>query len=99
MRWSSSSIRSAPNLIDLANEIEKIMLSTDAGSMIGRDHVAAVVGRYRTENLYAFLDQIGSRDTAAQVATMHRVIDSGEEPVFVLAMMLRRVIQLLHVRL
>jgi len=87
------------SLIDLANEIEKIMLSTDAGSMIGRNDVAAVVGRYRTENLYAFLDQMGSRDLAAQVATMHRVIDSGEEPVFVLAMMLRRVLQLLSVRL
>ncbi len=87
------------NLIDLANEIEKIVLSTDAGTVIEREHVASVVGRYRTESLYALLDQIGSRDTAAQVATMHRVIDGGEEPVFVLAMMLRRVIQLLHVRL
>jgi DNA polymerase-3 subunit delta len=87
------------NLIDLANEIEKIMLSADTGSVIGREHVASVVGKYRTENLFSFLDQIGSRDTAAQVATMHRVIDSGEEPVFVLAMMLRRVLQLLHVRL
>jgi DNA polymerase-3 subunit delta len=87
------------NLIDLANEIEKVMLSADAGSVIGREHVAAVVGRYRTENLYAFLDQMGSRDLAGQVATMHRVIDGGEEPVFVLAMLIRRVVQLLHVRL
>lgn len=87
------------SLIDLANEIEKIVLSMDDGTVIGREHVASVVGRYRTENLYRLLDQMGSPDPAAQVATMHRVIDSGEEPVFVLAMMLRRVLQLLHVRL
>jgi len=30
---------------------------------------------------------------------LHRVIDGGEEPVYVLAMLLRRVIQLLQVRL
>jgi DNA polymerase-3 subunit delta len=87
------------NLIDLANEIEKIMLSTDPGTVIGREQVAAVVGKYRTENLFGLLDQMGAPDTATQVAMMHRVLESGEEPVFVLAMMIRRVLQLLYVRL
>jgi DNA polymerase-3 subunit delta len=86
------------HLVDLANEIEKIAVSTDAGAEIGREDVAAVVGRYRTENLFGLLAQIGRGEPARVIAMMHRVIDGGEDPVFVLAMVLRRILQLLHVR-
>jgi DNA polymerase-3 subunit delta len=87
------------HLTDLANEVEKIVLSTDQGSLIGREQVAAVVGKYRTESLFALLDRMGEEGAAGLVSTMHRLIDGGEEPVFVLAMLMRRVIQLFHVRL
>ncbi len=86
------------HLVDLANEIEKIALSTDAGAPIGREDVAAVVGRYRTESLFRLLDQIGWGEPGEAIVMMHRVIDGGEDPVFVLAMVLRRILQLLHVR-
>ncbi|MEJ2720624.1 MAG: DNA polymerase III subunit delta, partial [bacterium] len=85
------------HLIDLANEIDKIILSSDQGDRITRDTVAAVVGRYRTENLFALLDRLGKADEADVVHRLNRVIDGGDEPVFVLAMVIRRVIQLLHV--
>lgn len=87
------------HLSDVANEVEKIMLSADPGAVIDKETVAAVVGKYRTENLFAFLDKLGKRDVADVVRKLHQVIDGGEEPVFILAMLLRRVIQLLHVRL
>jgi DNA polymerase-3 subunit delta len=86
-------------LIDLANEVEKIVLSADPGSTVTRENVAAVVGRYRTENLFGFLDRLGRDDTATTLSRLNRIIDGGEEPVFVLSMLLRRVAQLLHVRL
>ncbi len=85
------------SLIDLANEIEKIMMSVESGTVIDRDLVGEVVGKYRTENLFAFLDQLGKKDTATLVRRMHRIVEGGEEPVFVLAMILRRVLQLLHI--
>jgi DNA polymerase-3 subunit delta len=87
------------HLIDLANELDKIVLSTDEGARVTRDTVAAVVGKYRTENLFAFLDHLGKRDQSDVIARLHRVIDGGEEPVFVLAMLIRRILQLLHVQL
>jgi DNA polymerase III delta subunit len=72
-------------------------MSVEKGTAIDRDLVGEVVGRYRTENLFAFLDQLGNKDTATLVRRMHRIIEGGEEPVFVLAMLLRRTLQLLHV--
>jgi DNA polymerase III delta subunit len=45
------------------------------------------------------LDQIGKGDVSDLMIRLHRVIDGGEEPVYVLAMLMRRVVQLLHVRL
>lgn len=86
-------------LIDLANEVEKIVLSSDPGATVTRENVAAVVGKYRTENLFAFIDRLGRDDAAATVSRLNRIIDGGEEPVFVLSMLIRRVTQLLHVRL
>ena len=87
------------HLVDLANEVEKIVLAGEPGTVIDREAVAAMVGRYRTENVFGMLDQIGNGDVSNLVVRLHRVIDGGEEPVYVLAMLLRRVIQLLHVRL
>jgi DNA polymerase-3 subunit delta len=86
-------------LIDLANEIEKIVLSAEPGSTITRDTVAAVVGKYRAENLFKFLDRLGRDEPAETLAKLNRIIDGGEEPVFVLSMLIRRVVQLLQVRL
>ena len=87
------------HLVDLANEVEKIVLAGEPGGVIDRDAVSAVVGRYRTENVFGMLDQVGKSDVSDLMIRLHRVIDGGEEPVFVLAMLMRRVIQLLHVRL
>lgn len=86
-------------LIDLANEVDKIVLSSEPGSAITRDSVAAVVGKYRAENLFKFLDRLGAGVVTETLDTLHRIIDGGEEPVFVLSMLIRRVVQLLQVRL
>lgn len=86
-------------LIDLANEIEKIVLSADPGSAITRQTVGAVVGKYRAESLFRFLDRLGSDETAETLSKLNRIIDGGEEPVFVLSMLIRRIVQLLQVRL
>ena len=87
------------HLVDLANEVEKIVVGGDPGAVIDRESVATVVGRYRTENVFGMLDQIGKGDISNLMIRVHRVIDGGEEPVYVLAMLMRRVIQLLQVRL
>jgi len=86
-------------LSDLINEVEKISLNTGESKRINRDDVQAVVGRYRTENLFALLDQVGGgQDPTIFIRKLDWLIDGGEEPVFILAMLLKRVIQLLQVK-
>ena len=86
-------------LSDLINEVEKISLNVDESRRITRDDVQAVVGRYRTESMFALLDQVGGgRDPAEFIRKLNRLLDGGEEPVFILAMLLKRVILLLQVK-
>lgn len=86
------------HLADVTNEVEKIILGADDDEVIRPATVAAVVGKYRTENVFSFLDELGKPNSARLVQLMNRVIDSGEEPVFVLAMLLKRTLQLLEVK-
>ena len=85
-------------LIDLSNEIDKIVLSVGDGDKVTREVVGDVVGRYRTENLFAFLDALGMTDHTHLIRRLNRLIDSGEEPVFILAMLIRRVALLLQIK-
>ncbi len=85
-------------LIDIANEVDKILLAAPAGGRVTRDVVAAVVGKYRTESLFAFLDGIGVSGPAPTVSRLAGLVDAGEEPVFIVAMLLRRVVSLLEVQ-
>jgi DNA polymerase-3 subunit delta len=85
-------------LIDLANEVDKILLSVPENGRVTRDTVASVVGRYRTDSLFSVLDAVGAAAPATLVARLASIIESGEEPVFVVAMMLRRVVSLLEVQ-
>jgi DNA polymerase-3 subunit delta len=85
-------------LMDLANEVDKILLAASESKTVTRETVAAVVGRYRTENLFALLDQVAVAPPGATLSRVSSLIDAGEEPVFLLAMLLRRVVSLLEVR-
>jgi DNA polymerase-3 subunit delta len=85
-------------LIDLANEVDKILLAVPEGGRVTRETVASVVGRYRTESLFTVLDGVGVSAPATLLPRVATLIEAGEEPVFVVAMMLRRVVSLLEVQ-
>jgi DNA polymerase-3 subunit delta len=85
-------------LSDLVNEVDKILLSVPESGRVDRDAVAAVVGRYRTDSLFSVLDSIAASAPATLIPRLASLIESGEEPVFVVAMMLRRVVSLLEVQ-
>ncbi len=85
-------------LIDLANEVDKILLATPDGGRVTRDLVASVVGRYRTDTLFSLLDGLGVSAPATVLPRLGSLVDAGEEPVFVVAMLLRRVVSLLEVQ-
>jgi DNA polymerase-3 subunit delta len=85
-------------LIDIANEVDKILLSVPADGRVTRDTVASVVGRYRTDSLFSVLDAVGAAAPATLIPRLATLLEAGEEPVFVVAMMLRRVVSLLEVQ-
>lgn len=85
-------------LIDLSNEVDKILLAAGERRTIDRELVRDVVGHYRTENLFAFLDGLGGGDVAGLVRRLSGLIDGGEEPIMVLAMLLKRVVLLMEVK-
>lgn len=85
-------------LMDLTNEVDKILLSAADSKTVTRDGVAAVVGKYRTESLFSLLDGIGVAPPATTLVRLSSLVDAGEEPVFLVSMMLRRVVALLEVR-
>lgn len=85
-------------LMDLTNEVDKILLAATDTKSVTREEVASVVGKYRTESLFSLLDGVGVAGPATTLSRLSSLVDSGEEPVFVVAMMLRRVVALLEVR-
>jgi DNA polymerase-3 subunit delta len=85
-------------LIDLSNEVDKLMLAAGESRHITRDLVEAVVGKYRTVSLFSFLDSAGSSAPASVLSRLATLLETGEEPVFIVAMLLRRVVSLLEVQ-
>lgn len=85
------------HLIDLSNEVEKIMLAAADTKRVTRETVAAVAGKYRVEDVFSLLDLLARRQPGALVERLNAVIDGGEEPVFVLAMLQKRVTHLMEV--
>jgi len=85
-------------MMDLANEVDKILLAASDSKQVTRDLVADVVGKYRTESLFSLLDSVGVAAPSTTLSRLSSIVDAGEEPVFVVAMMLRRVVALLEVR-
>jgi DNA polymerase-3 subunit delta len=85
-------------LIDLTNELEKIILGAASTKVVDRELVSEVVGKYRTENLFSLLDHLGAPNVDNLIRRINRLLDGGEEPIFVMAMLIRRVLLLLEVK-
>jgi DNA polymerase-3 subunit delta len=85
-------------LIDLANEVDKIMLAASDTKHVTRELVEAVVGKYRTVTLFSVLDAAGASAPATVLTRVATLLETGEEPVFVVAMLLRRVVSLMEVQ-
>jgi DNA polymerase-3 subunit delta len=87
-------------LSDLSNEVEKIALHAGEDKLITVDNIKDVVGRYRIESLFDILGYLTcGEDVHVAIRKINRLIDGGEAPVYILAMLLKRTIQLLQVKL
>jgi DNA polymerase-3 subunit delta len=85
-------------LIDLSNEVDKLVLAAGETKHVTREMVESVVGKYRTVSLFSLLDAAGSSAPATVLPRLATLLESGEEPVFIVAMLLRRVVSLMEVQ-
>lgn len=76
-------------LRDLVNEIEKLLLFVDDKERIEEEDVEAVVGIAKHYNIFELSDAVGKMDLKGAVEILERMLDVGESPVSIVAMLTR----------
>lgn len=87
-----------PALLDLGNEIEKILVRYPDAKRIGVEHVDATVGPYRAEEVWALNRAFAPGDPGGFLRALARVLETEDELVRLAAVLLRHVNDLLRVR-
>jgi DNA polymerase-3 subunit delta len=80
----------------LDQETEKLVLYAD-GQQITTDHVRALVSRAREASIFDLVDCVGRRETDHALRLIHRMLDDGQAPLYLLAMMARQIRILIQV--
>lgn len=77
----------------LANEIEKLSLYA-SGDRLDLETVAEVLGRGRAQSVFKFTDAVASGDAGSALRQLGRLLEEGEPPLRILALLDRLVGQL-----
>jgi DNA polymerase-3 subunit delta len=86
------------NLYDLSNELEKLAVVYEGGSVTG-ESVASVIGSYRMRSIFEVMDSIGRRDAASALDMISGIINSGaERPSVVVYQLIRHFLSLLRIK-
>lgn len=83
------------NLGSLDNEIRKLSLYAVGKGSIEEEDVLEVVGDLKTHTIFKLTDAIGEKKVEVAIRTLRKILNGGEEPPKVLAMITRQV-RLLH---
>lgn len=75
------------SLRELSNELEKLFLFIGDRKSIGVDDVAAVVGVSKEFSIFELQWAIGMKDTRKATEVLERLMESGEQPVVMVAIM------------
>jgi len=86
------------NLRALANELEKIILNLNGNKEIGESEVQKVVGLSRNFSVFNLNDAIGHRDLNKALAILNQMLESGESPTGIVAMVLRHFSNMLKIK-
>jgi DNA polymerase-3 subunit delta len=78
----------------LSTELEKIAIYA-AGARISMDELAELLGRGKAQHVFKFVDAVAGREPARALKQLNRLLDEGEPPFPILALLDRRVGQLL----
>lgn len=77
------------SLRELHNEMEKLFLYAGEKKTIGVEEVSAVVGMSRLYNVFELQRAIGEGDAPRSVEILERMLDAGENPVGIIAILTR----------
>ena len=77
------------NLRELASEIEKLQTYLGEGEPVTRQAVEKGVGATRNTSIFELTDAIGERNRPRALALLQEVLDHGEEPHRIIAMLCR----------
>jgi len=86
------------NLRALANEIEKIILNLNGQNKIDEAEVQQVVGLSRNFSVFNLNDAIGNRDINQALTILNQMLESGESPTGIVAMISRHFSNLLKIK-
>ncbi|MDE3000207.1 MAG: DNA polymerase III subunit delta [Gemmatimonadota bacterium] len=76
---------------ELASELEKLAIYTNERDTITRDDVVQAGGASRSATVFELADAVGQRKTGDALNVLHRLLDRGDSPVAIVAMLIRHV--------
>lgn len=90
--------RMGRSLQDIANEIDKLIPYSQSDVQITEDAVEKVVGVSRTFNIFEVWDSLGEKKFMRSVAIVRHMMEVGESPVYMVAMLTSYFSKLLMVK-
>ncbi len=95
VRMLASLVGSDLRLLD--QEIDKLLVYAD-GQQVTAEDVRILVSRAREASIFDLVDCVGRRETDRALRLLHRLLDDGEPPLYLLAMLARQVRILIQVK-
>ncbi len=80
-----------PNPGELVSELEKLAIYANGRDAITRDDVIQVAGDLRSATVFELADAVGNRRAGDALAVLHHLLERGDNPVAVVAMLIRHI--------
>ena len=77
----------APTLREIANELEKLFTYVGKRQEVTKEDVRAICSASRQAVIWELTDALGARRTSQAIAALENLLDSGEQPIGVLMML------------
>jgi DNA polymerase-3 subunit delta len=87
-----------PDLLPLAQEVDKLCLFVGEREQIDLEAVEALVGHGRVRGIFELTRAVGRRDLEGALSCLRDLLDRGEEPLRILGMLARQVRLLLRAK-
>jgi DNA polymerase-3 subunit delta len=77
----------APTLREIANELEKLFTYVGKRTAITKEDVRAICSASRQAVIWELTDALGARRTSQAIAALENLLDSGDQPIGILMML------------